>query len=542
MIRGDKLNDEYTTYQSFKLRLTSMLTLILLALILPGVHLFSLLDVKTSYAKRSQVSLRLTDSLITDFRDDNRNGDELDDNYQLAINRLNVTGEVYGVTLVSRLDTMYFHDAPTDDFQTTWARLERLQLKKRWKLARRSRLTLQVGDFYHRLGEGMILSLIRSDEFAFDVALRGAKASWRYHKFETQMFGGVSNVVNIDMVSMHHIEDRRDLILGGESKYNLPRAKVGVLYAYIEPEEQEISDLVLHDATSSGGLYLDSKNLSFLNLYLEFDVQQRRLAESIQEGKAVYTRFDFHFHNTTILSDWLWLDNFEQRGSQNTAVNSRFNYNLGPNLERIDQEVAELYDVRGTRLRLEQGLLKETLSLHLNGLYRLTKPDDPMEITQYHGFGGLDWKYDQKGSKISMSGGHRLDLREGYISRVWSHAEGGAEYNWGFLTTYLKSQFQRIQVEQQPFFIRGSNVFGIDKSGLGSISVEWGVDTMNRSAGVRQQFLAGIFEYVLNNFISIQGVLGNQRGGIKCIAGVCRDFPEFSGYRIQVIASHNLKF
>ena len=91
-------------------------------------------DSEPCHAKRSNVSLRFTNSLITDVRDNNQNGDDRDDNYQLAINRLNVTGDVYGVTLLSRLDTMYFNDAPTDDFQTVWARLERLQLKKRWKL------------------------------------------------------------------------------------------------------------------------------------------------------------------------------------------------------------------------------------------------------------------------------------------------------------------------------------------------------------------------------------------------------------------------
>ena len=497
---------------------------------------------KKCNAKRAKVNLQFTNSLITDIRDDNRNGDENDDNYQMAINRLNITGDVYGVTILSRLDTMYFNDAPTDDFQTIWARLERLQLQKKWRLAKRSRLTLKLGDFYHRLGEGMILSLIRMDEFAFDVAIRGAKAKWRYRKLETQVFGGVTNVVNIDMVSMHHIEDRQDLVVGGETKYNLRKAKIGLLYAYIQPQEQEISGLTLTDATSSGGFYVDSKNLSFLNLYLECDLQQRRLAESLQEGKAIYTKFDFHFGHTTLLSDWLWLDNFEQRGSQNTAVNSRFNYNLGPNLERIDQEVAELYDVRGTRLRLEQSVLDDALALHVNGLYRLTKPNDPMEITQYHGFGGVDWQYDQQGSKLSISGGHRIDLREGYINRVWSHAEGSAEYNWGFMTSQLKTQLQRIQVEQQPFFTRGSTIFGLDKSGLGSISVEWGIDTQNRSAGVRQQFFAGIFKWMISRMIRLEGVIGNQRGGIKCIAGVCRDFPEFSGYRIQIIASHNLKF
>ena len=67
--------------------------------VLTGVFLFALLDAQTSHAQRPSVSLRFTDSLITDFRNDNRNGDPLDDNYQLAINRLNVTGDVYGFTL-----------------------------------------------------------------------------------------------------------------------------------------------------------------------------------------------------------------------------------------------------------------------------------------------------------------------------------------------------------------------------------------------------------------------------------------------------------
>ena len=40
----------------------------------------------------------------------------------------------------------------------------------------------------------------------------------------------------------------------------------------------------------------------------------------------------------------------------------------------------------------------------------------------------------------------------------------------------------------------------------------------------------------------LRATVGNQRGGIKCVGGVCRDFPEFSGYRLQLIARHNLSF
>jgi hypothetical protein len=29
--------------------------------------------------------------------------------------------------------------------------------------------------------------------------------------------------------------------------------------------------------------------------------------------------------------------------------------------------------------------------------------------------------------------------------------------------------------------------------------------------------------------------VGTQRGGLKCIAGVCREFPSFAGARLEVI-------
>lgn len=507
---------------------------------------------KSSEAKRPNVSLRIEDSLLTESRDDNQNGDPRDDNYQLAINRLNVIGDIYGVTLISRLDTMYFHSPPTDDFKTTWASLERLQLKKRWRPAKRTRLTLQLGDFYHRLGEGIILSLARLNELQFDVALRGAKASLRRGKLETTAFGGVTNVVNVDMVSMHHIEDRDDIIVGGETKYRLRRGAIGAMYAYMQPQDQEIDRLKLSDATSSGGLYFTSRHLDALNVYLELDAQQRRLAEGVQDGTAVYSRFNFLFDRTTILSEWLWLNDFQQRGSQNTSLGSRFNYNLGPNLERIDQEVVELFDVMGTRLRLEQELLERKLTLHVNALYRLNKPDDPMETTQYHGFGGFDWKFggaspeggagDASSSKVALSGGHRVDIQGGYINRVWSHAEGGVEHSWSGFTVSVKTLMQRIQVEQQPFFTRGSTNFGLDKSGLGSVGFEWGIDTQNPKAGVRQHFYAGTVKWVVADFLTLQGLVGSRRGGIRCIAGVCRDFPELSGYQLQLVFNHNLNF
>ena len=442
---------------------------------------FSLL---ITWAEAAPFTLRLTESLIADARDDNLNGFDEDDNYQLLINRLSISGQYEGYMLDSRLDTMYFENEPTTDFKTTWARLERFSINKRWYLSGGRQLAVQVGDLYQQLGKGQILALRKVDELGVDIALRGGKFSAKTRKVNLQLFGGVSNVVNLDMVSMHYVDDVNDLILGGQGGYRLPiGGEVGLLYAYLQPTEQTLDTVELKDATSSGGLYLNLPSLtSFLSAYAEFDVQQRRLVEAVQEGQAAYLTLDWHFGDTTVLTEGLWVDNFEQRGSENSALVTRFNYNQGPTLERIDQEVAELYDVRGGRLRLQQDFMEGDLSVHANGLFRNTKPNDPMELTQYHGYGGLEWYFDLGRSRLSASGGHRFDMKEGYINRVWSHAEGDyVQRLFGNVAAHFTTQLQRIQIEQQPFFTRGSTVVGVERSGLGSLSMEWGIDTQNRS-------------------------------------------------------------
>jgi hypothetical protein len=33
----------------------------------------------------------------------------------------------------------------------------------------------------------------------------------------------------------------------------------------------------------------------------------------------------------------------------------------------------------------------------------------------------------------------------------------------------------------------------------------------------------------------VRAVAGSQRGGIKCVAGICREYPAFTGVRAEVV-------
>jgi hypothetical protein len=83
---------------------------------------------------------------------------------------------------------------------------------------------------------------------------------------------------------------------------------------------------------------------------------------------------------------------------------------------------------------------------------------------------------------------------------------------------------------------RGSLFLGVDWASVGGLTFEFGFDSQNKSDDARNLFYAGILVAHLTDRLELRGTVGTQRGGIKCIAGVCRQFPEFTGGRIEAIA------
>jgi len=478
-------------------------------------------------------SVNVTNTLTMERRGDNQNLNTQDDDYSIGFNRFNFGGQAYGVGFGGRLDSVGLLDPPTEAYQDDWIRVERLNLS--YELGR---VQLEAGDLYQQLGRGQLLALRKVDELGLDIALRGGRVSYSDRQNALKAFGGVANVVNLDSVSQRFVEDAVDLITGGYFERRTAGGNLGVMYVYMSPEQQQYEGLTLSDATSSGGLYYEAPGLTdWLGLYVELDAQQRRAIERLSAGYAGYLTLDLHHEDTTVMVEGVWLDDFEQRGSQNSALKSRFNYNQAPTLERIDQEIAELYDVWGGRVRAQQDFWEGDLSFHINALYKLNRSGDPLELKQYHLYGGGETYYDLGSSRFSVSGGHRFDEQATRTVRTWSHGELDWVHAFGSgYSSHLTTQYQRIRVEEAPAFLRGSSIMGLERSGLGGVSFELGTDTQNPNA--RQLFYAGILRWDISSWLLLQSVVGSQRGGIKCVAGVCRDFPSFSGVRLQLIGRY----
>lgn len=479
-----------------------------------------------------QVSATVTDDLTAAWHGDNHNGRNDDDDYGVLINQLHLAGDANGLAARVLLHAHAFHDAPDERYR------DAIEIERMTAEFIRGDLKLVAGDMYQQLGRGIVLSLRKADDVSTDVALRGGQVQFASALQAVKGFAGVTNPSSMDYVSQRAIEDVDDVLVGGS--YELRRlgfATPGALVLYNQPEERILASL---DRTFSGGLYLDMPALvSWLSLYAEVDGQYRELAGSRSNGLAAYFTADLQLGDWALLIEGLLLDDFEQRGSRNSSLGTRFEYNRPPTLERIEEEVTSNRDVVGGRLRLEHYLVDLDLLLFASAVVRVNEMDQPSQILQLHGFAGFELYFQQGASRLAGSGGYRHESNVAGAA-VKTMAHGELDYlqaiAHGF-ALHLSLRHESRTLADAPY-MRGSAFFGLEKGGLGSATVEFGYDTQDPSDEVRNLFLAGILALDLHQKVKLRAIAGTQRGGIKCIAGVCREFPAFAGVRSELAVSY----
>lgn len=520
----------------------------------------------TSVARGGGV--RLTDSLTIEYRSDNENGQTDDDNYGVIINRLNIQANADQLATSARIDVMKFIDTPPNSAGSARfeddARLERLRAQYtlgNWKLT--------LGDFYQQLGRGIMLSLRKVDELGLDLAIRGGQAAYGGENFDISAFVGRVNPAQLDVVSQRFVEDADDILTGGRVAFR-PGAGItlGALTLDARPATQSVSNPVVreslgiskNDASQAAGIFLEVPELiEEISVYAEADYQQRRVADELSTGHAVYATIDILLDSMSILIEGMQLAEYELLGSPNTALDTPFRYTNGPTLERIDQIVDNVDNVTGGRVYVEPFFLDGNLIVHANGMLRFNDPGLDSEIRQIHTYGGVKYLFEAGRSRLALSGGWREErhtdderlfrgVKHGEIDYLQSIGGGYAMH------LQVRNDFRQQEdpgAEAPVDFIWNSTLLSVEKASLWSLTFEFGIDTQDKSEGVRQYFYAGIVDLHLDSVLKGWGVddlepllmritVGNQRGGIKCIAGICRDFPEFSGGRVNLVARHTL--
>lgn len=486
-------------------------------------------------ARAADLSVTVTESLLTEYRGDNGNGVEGDDEYGIGVNRLNVVGASGPLSASLRADTVVFVDRPGGAFRND-ARLERVSAAYRV-----GTIDLEGGDLYRQLGRGLVLAVRKLDEVGVDTTIRGGQLRWRSGAFSAALFGGQANPSNLDGVGQKHVRDTLDDLAGFELEWKVDRRLVFSTFgAYVEPTERILGDEL--DRTAAAGAAFETRSAEdALVVYGEAAFQRRALAGVEEDGRAAYLAADVTLtEDVSLLLEALWLADFEMRGSTNSALGSRFEYNRPPTLERVDQEVFNNRDTRGGRVRIQWVVPETLLTLYANGMMRQNDPG-AAQVDQVHAYGGFEYEYEEGESHLHASSGWRDESRDaagGGRERVkgMTHFEGDWLQRLAAGLSLHVQTTNELRILADDRYARGSLLAGVDVASLGGLTFEYGYDTQDETAGARNHFFAGLLAWHATDRVQLRATGGTQRGGLKCVAGVCRIFPEFAGARLEVAA------
>jgi len=496
---------------------------------------------------QTDTRVSVTDTAIVEYHADNRDGDPDEDNYTTLINRLNLTGNAGDIEASVRVDGFVFIDAPTNEFRDRLS-LERISVG--WS---RNDWEVEAGDFYEQLGRGILLSVRKIDEAGVDIAIRGGTVSYRGDDHRARVFAGRSNPANIDTVNQHAVPDADDVIIGGAYELRaLDPVDISVFGVYVEPNTSfyDTASSIVQDSLCcearqdrhlGTGIAFDMPSLTnWLSLYFEGDTQEHLERGEVSRGWGGYGTADLQFGDTGILFEGIYLDEMYMDGSPNPATGNAFSYVQPPTLERIDQEVFNVRSFYGGRARVSQYIYSADLNLYASGMYRIQDPDADNEVTQVHVFGGMELYYDVGASRVNVSAGWRdEDITGAGDSRDFKdmiHFEGDWVQSVGTGWAFHLTTDNQLRTLEGDDYARGSTFVGVERNGLGALTFEYGYDTQNQADGVANHFYAGILRAEAGEHVIVQAVGGTQRGGIKCVNGVCREYPGFAGGRVEVIS------
>jgi hypothetical protein len=499
-------------------------------------------------------SVRLHDTTVVEYHGNNGNNKDTDDDYGIGVNKLYLNWQMEATSVSAQIDSVVFsqfpdagtrNPVPSMPTATTAyaddARIERLTLVH--TVADNGTLTL--GDSHLQLGRGLALSLRKVDELGTDQALRGGSVGWQGDQFSAMAFAGRTNIANLDGVTQKFMEDPDDTLAGGKLTMHFGRADFSVHGLYLSPSVLQ-GDPVDHseDYTALGGAYFEIPATDWLTVYAEGAVEQYRLVQSNTLGSAAYAAADLDLQVVSLLLEGLYLDRFQVMGSPNHALGGTpIRYNQPPTLERIDQEVLDNENVRGGRARISRPFFDGDLVVYVNGMFRQFGRDSAV-VDALHGYTGFESVYGT-GSRWNLSGGYRQESNltdpEPMLTMFHGETDWVQELGRGYalhLTVNHESRNLKEPTRGSVDYVRGSTLVGIDYTGLGSLMAEIGYDTFNPT--LQNEFLAAIVAWEAADWATVRAVLGSQRGGIKCIGGVCRDFPAFSGGRVEASVYYDL--
>jgi hypothetical protein len=266
----------------------------------------------------------------------------------------------------------------------------------------------------------------------------------------------------------------------------------------------------------------------------------------LKPGGAVAVDVTTRFGSSTLLVEGLWLSSFAQRGSR-TLQGDRLVLAQPPTLERPDMNVTDTDDARALKAWWQSalpGFEQAGVVVDVTVMGRQNSPDSPAQVDVAHVFSLVTFALPLTGSRLAIGGGARDESQpnKGIVrSPVQRLVHGDVDVEaplWSGAVAHGSGALQLVDAPAlDARFARGSGAVVVDQTLAGLAlggGLELGVDTQ-QSRAPRRVFAAAIAHVDVDDLV-FRVVVGDQRGGLRCSGGVCRQVPAFSGARLEVVA------
>ena len=307
-----------------------------------------------------------------------------------------------------------------------------------------------------------------------------------------------------------------------------------------------------------------SRIFSTGTLYVEAAIQRRESTDTRQRfGNAIYGTFTYGLGPVTSTLEAKSYRNFYPlSASVNAPRASAFSsvaYSAPPTTEAINQEQLGFVNacVTGGRLRTDVRLRPNFLvygtvahavttsevpggGCDASGRSTASNPKDTT-TTIWDTLTGFEWRFDHDRSWLFASAGARSDVTENDSPY---NQERRIEYDWnqrirGPFALELAGRHRARKIDQENLRDGVSHAWheGDHTTSL-KIAPKWifsqGFEYTTQ-AGLPTYYVNGSVAYRFNSESDVVRVfVGQQRGGLRCVSGVCKVFPPFEGARAEM--------
>lgn len=512
---------------------------LLLGLITASLSAGFALPVSAQEAAATQ--LQVTSTTVVEQHTDNQDDATDNDDYGIVVQRLNLGAVSNGLEFTGRLDGVGLWNEPSAAYGS-YLELERLGVA--W---RSEAVSLKAGDDYLQVGRGFLLSLRKNDEAGLDIAFRGASLEAETGPIHSRVFYGKSNIANLDALTQRSIVDVNDQISGAVITADAGDfGTVGLQTVAVSTRNGEGATATDGNFTGVGATWDLPAPTPWMSAYIEANMLRSQVSALVEQHPAALLSTNFFVGDATLTIEALTVEGFEIKSTKQPAVaglgatGATVLYNQTPTLERSDQEVLNATDANALRTRLDYVVGDSGLSVYANALLRQQGQSSPLPTDQLHGYAGWEFAYGEGASHFNGSVGARNETQNGKEFATMEHADidcvqalGGP---WSLHLTAKGENWRKQALGATKAYRRGNAILGLDLRGIGGLAFEYGHDDETEGDNTRTDFYAGHLNYEISEAFTVRAVGGSQRGGLKCVNGVCRKYPSFSGGRLELIA------